>query len=280
MSLGATGRSYANRVCRLGSPGISLEAGATGWQSHIPHRCRNWTGGPSGSHIRTARRPLLAGLGLAAALMSFCVVPAGAQTWTGATSNDWTVGSNWSGGVVPAVGSTNIHTMVPNPTVLGVNGPAVGTTGSLILGNIGTTSSLTIQNGSTLTSNGPAARIGQGAGSNATLTVTGSGSRWIVTAAPVYITNSGTGILSIENNGLVTAQNGVRVGGLAGSSGTLNISRGGALDTTSLFRGVPGAGQANFDGGTLRATASNASFITGFTNGELSPQRRHPPQAK
>ena len=59
MSIGATGRGYANRVRNFG----------------------------------TAK--LLGGVGLAAALIALSTGSATAQVaWTGTTSNDWTVGSN------------------------------------------------------------------------------------------------------------------------------------------------------------------------------------------
>ncbi|KWO46824.1 hypothetical protein WM28_19150 [Burkholderia ubonensis] len=55
----------------------------------------------------------------------------------------------------------------------------------------------------------------------------------------------------------------------ATSTAMLDLSSGGTLATQSLTAGG-GAAQANFDGGTLRATASNTAFISGFTGTALN----------
>src|SRR5689334_17693033 len=84
---------------------------------------------------------------LALVLASAAVDPAAAQTWTGGTSTDWTVGGNWTGGV-PTTGTVIIDTAAPNAAVLGAAGAANGTSGSLVLSSGGGSASLTIQNGS------------------------------------------------------------------------------------------------------------------------------------
>jgi len=196
---------------------------------------------------------------------------AAAQTnWTGAASSDWTNGANWSGGVVPTVGNNvGIDTLSSNPTVLGVGGAVSGTTANLFIGTPGGTGSLTIQNGSTLTSNG-LIRIGQGLGGTGVLTVTGTGSQWTTSVGLLIVGLSGTGTLNIQDGGQVTAQAGIRLGNNSAGSGTLNISNGGALATTVLNKGS-GAGQANFDNGILRATTNSPSgFITGFAGSQLN----------
>nr|WP_245502447.1 autotransporter outer membrane beta-barrel domain-containing protein [Bradyrhizobium betae] len=67
----------------------------------------------------------------------------------------------------------------------------------------------------------------------------------------------------------MTANGGVGVGRQLGGSGTLNISGGGTL-VTQVLRGGLGASQANFDSGILKATASNATFINGFSGTKLN----------
>ncbi|MCJ9754679.1 autotransporter outer membrane beta-barrel domain-containing protein, partial [Neorhizobium sp. BETTINA12A] len=137
---------------------------------------------------------------------------------------------------------------------------------------VGASGALTIQNGSRLTSTG-SSRLAIVAGSTGTVTVTGSGSQWNVPIATFYVGFSGTGTLNIENGGQVTTGSNTVLGGSAGppspSSGTLNISGGGTLQTLSL-RGGPGASQANFNDGILRATAANPTFINGFSGTELN----------
>ncbi|WP_261323428.1 autotransporter outer membrane beta-barrel domain-containing protein [Rhizobium leguminosarum] len=195
-----------------------------------------------------------------------------AADWRGLTSSDWTDGSNWSGGIVPGVGTTvNISTAgAPGntPVVLGVTGPASASVGLLTVGQGGTVPGvLTIQNGSTLTSSG-SSRVGGAAFTTGIATVTGSGSQWNITPTNFYIGFLGTGTLNIENGGLVNTGTTV-LGNFASSSGTLNISSGGTLRTQTL-RGGAGASQANFDDGILRATAANATFINGFSGTELN----------
>ncbi|WP_170849699.1 autotransporter outer membrane beta-barrel domain-containing protein [Tardiphaga sp. OK245] len=196
---------------------------------------------------------------------------AAAQSWTGTTSNDWMVGTNWSGSAVPIAGSVTIDTTSPNPTVLGVAGPAAGTTGNISVGvNTGSTGSLTIQNGSTLTSSGAGLVIGVAGGSNGTVTVTGAGSQWITSGSQINLGASGNGTLNIQNGAKVIAQSGVILGTFAGGTGTLNITGGSTLETTNLARAGVGDGQVNFDNAILRARANNNFFISGFSAATLN----------
>ena len=105
------------------------------------------------SSVRWRRRLVLTGASVAA-LTALSAGPAAAQFWRGNQSSDWMDGRNWSGNAVPSGGAVVISTTSPNPTVLGVNGPATGRTGNLALGGANAAGSLTIQNGSTLTSTG------------------------------------------------------------------------------------------------------------------------------
>lgn len=128
-----------------------------------------------------------------------------------------------------------------------------------------TSGSLTIQNGSTLTSGGTLTSVGSGAAGTGIVTVTGAGSRWIVSSTTFIIGNAGNGTLNIADGATVVAQNGMRFGNLAAGFGTLNISGGGVLETTGLVAGA-GARQMNFDGGIVRALADNAAFFGGSIN--------------
>ena len=206
------------------------------------------------------------------ALTGLFAAPTAAQTWTGATSNDWTIGTNWSTGVVPAGGTVVINTTSPNPTVLGVGGPTISTSGQLIVGNTtGSVANLTIQNGSTLTStSGTPSEIGSDPASNGTVTVTGAGSRWITSGTQIRLGAGGNGTLNIQNGAAVTAPTTVNLG-TVGGTGTLNINGGGTLETNSLTRAGGGNGQVNFDNAILRALTTNAiGFVGGFTSGTLN----------
>jgi fibronectin-binding autotransporter adhesin len=228
---------------------------------------------PTGYGFHRTRKPvLLSGIGGTALLLGFSLAtPASGQTvtWIGATSSDWTDGSNWGGGTAPgAVATVHISTAgAPGitPVVLGITGPASATAGILTVGQGGTVPGiLTIQNGSTLTSSANS-RLGGATNTTGIATVTGPGSQWNI-LTNLYIGFLGTGILNIENGGRVNAGTATLS---SGSSGTLNISSGGTLQAQFL-QGSAGAKQANFDNGILRATANNATFIRGFTGNELN----------
>jgi fibronectin-binding autotransporter adhesin len=186
--------------------------------------------------------------------------PATAQFWNGGTSTDWMDGSNWSG----TVPSGNVVMTNSRPAELGVTSPANTTIQQYLLG--GSNGSLIIKNGSSLTVTGNTT-IGTGASANATLTVTGAGSRWVVTGAQLNVGGSGTGTLNIENDGLVRATGTLRVGGSV--SGTVNLRSGGILETTGLVK-ASGNAQVNFDNGTLRALGSKVDFADGFTVNQLT----------
>ena len=96
-----------------------------------------------------------------------------------------------------------------------------------------------------------AANIGEGAGSQGTVTVTGAGSTWS-NSSGVNIGNSGTGTLTIADGGIVTGP--VVIATNAGAIGTLNIGAGagnpaaapGTLTAPSLAFGA-GTGTINFN---------------------------------
>ncbi|WP_245481295.1 autotransporter outer membrane beta-barrel domain-containing protein [Bradyrhizobium sp. LVM 105] len=190
-----------------------------------------------------------------------------AQGWNGSTSSDWTVAANWTGGILPSAGAAaGINTLSPNPTILGVSGAASAAVGSFgVAQSSATSGSLTIQNGSTLTSGGTLSSVGSGTAGTGIVTVTGTGSRWIVSSTTFIIGNAGNGTLNITDGATVVAQNGMRLGNLAAGFGTLNISGGGVLETTGLVAGA-GARQMNFDSAIVRALANSAVFFGGSIN--------------
>jgi T5SS/PEP-CTERM-associated repeat protein/autotransporter-associated beta strand protein len=201
------------------------------------------------------RRLLLMSVSIAA-LTVLSAGSAAAQAWLGTTSSDWTNGANWSSGTPPVAGGTVTisNTTGANP-ILGLNGADTGTMAGLTIGSAGT-NTLTIQNGSTLT-NTAAAMIGTNATGTSTVTVTGAGTEWNA-VGQLTVGNVGTGILNIENSALVLVTVSLRAGPTTGT-GTVNISDG-TLQTPRLTVGA--TSQMNFDNATLRATQTNASWIT------------------
>ncbi|MBZ9847929.1 autotransporter outer membrane beta-barrel domain-containing protein [Mesorhizobium sp. CA14] len=137
-------------------------------------------------------------------------------------------------------------------------------------GNAGTGSgTLKVTNGAVVTATGIITIAGNnlsGAGTG-TVTVSGTGSQ-LNTSAALNIGAYGQGTLTVSNGAAATA-NTVTMTAIAASTATLNISGDGTLSTGALTAG-PGTVQANFDGATLRATASNTAFISGFTGTGLN----------
>lgn len=149
--------------------------------------------------------------------------------------------------------------------------------GDVVLNGVGTTwtntgqftvgsfdvGTLRIEAGATVTSN----QGYIGANNTGTVTVTGVGSKWSMSPYNLTIGNLGTGSLTVENGGLVRAQAGVDLGVNSGGSGTLLLqgptNNRGVLETRRIFGG-DGTASVIFDGGLLRATASNSNFFVGF----------------
>ncbi|MGL3209120.1 autotransporter outer membrane beta-barrel domain-containing protein [Bradyrhizobium sp. BR 1433] len=195
-----------------------------------------------------------------AALSALSPGSAAAQTWTGATSNDWTVGTNWSGGAAPTSG-TSPNIVAGSTVVLGVNPGATSTTGNINIRDVaGGTTSLTIQNGATLTAN-LNVFMGDVAGGSTHLTVTGAGSQ--LTTGSITIGTSGAGVLNITDGATVSALR-VIVGTPAGfGTGTLNIS-----NATLVSRGFGisiqnASGQVNYDNAVILVSTNTAGLTSG-----------------
>jgi T5SS/PEP-CTERM-associated repeat protein len=135
--------------------------------------------------------------GLFAGALGAASLPAYAQTsWTGATSTDWFNGTNWNTATVPtAADIVAVDTVAPNATVI-AGGPAVAA---------GTD-------------------IGNVAGSQGAVTVTGAGATW-TNSGLLSVGTLGTGTLTIANGGVVS--NGGASGFIAyanGSQGTVIVT--------------------------------------------------------
>ena len=110
-------------------------------------------------------------------------------------------------------------------------------TGTVVVGGLGT-GTLTIQNGGTVNSAGGGS-VGQSAGSNGTVTVTGAGSAWNNSpGGGLNIGSFGSGTLTIANGGMVinTTAFTANIGNGAGSQGVVTVT--GAGSTWSNSSGV------------------------------------------
>ncbi len=157
-----------------------------------------------------------------------------------------TVNSGGGGSVGLSAGSTGSVT-VTGPGSAWNNGPG----GGLNIGSFGA-GALTISNGGIVSNNTAfTANIGEGAGSQGAVTVTGAGSTWS-NSSGVNIGDFGTGALTIADGGVVNGP--IVIATNAGAIGTLNIGAGagdpaaapGTLTAASVAFGS-GAGAINFN---------------------------------
>jgi T5SS/PEP-CTERM-associated repeat protein/autotransporter-associated beta strand protein len=171
----------------------------------------------------------------------------GLGTGTLTIENGGTVNSAGGGSIGLAAGSTGTVT-VTGPGSIWNNNPG----GGLNIGSFGT-GTLTIANGGTVINNTAfPANVGNGAGSQGTVTVTGAGSTWSNSSA-VNIGNFGAGTLTVADGGIVTGPT-VVIATNAGAVGTLNIGASagnpaaapGTLMVPSLAFGA-GTGTLNFN---------------------------------
>ena len=220
----------------------------------------NWPVAVSQNWSASLRSGLLRTTSLVAlAFMSATAIPAVAEAadWIGGTSTDWFTAGNWSAGVPTRSAAVTIDTATPNPTVIGGAAQSSG----VIVGNAGT-GTLTILNGSLISGSGT---IAFGAGSNGTVTV--SGSSWSAlssldgSALPITIATFGRGTLTIQNGGSVSAST-LNIASQVGSTGTLNI--GAAQGQAAVAPGALIASAVVFRAGTgqivFNHTGLNYSF--------------------
>ena len=126
---------------------------------------------------------------------------------------------------------------------------------------------LTIQDGGNVF-NSDSVTLGFAAGDTGTMNGVGPVSTLAVFGV-IAVGNAGTGTLTISNGAVVTSDFGTSVAVEPGSTGTLNITSGGTLQTLALQAGG-GTAQVNFDNGILRAIQNNPSFVTGFSGTGLN----------
>ncbi|MBA3848660.1 MAG: hypothetical protein C0502_01535 [Opitutus sp.] len=168
-----------------------------------------------------------------------------------------------SGGAVTITGESYIgHTYAGSATL---SGGTWSTGGALYVGVGGGTGALSITGGSLSTGASAIAGAGLDTGTGS---ATISGGAWNSTGS-LTVGYSGTGQLTVDG-GTVTAGN-VRLSKDPSGAGTLNLNAG-VVATGALVRGN-GTAQFNFNGGTLRATANNADFTTGFSAGDFQIAR-------
>ncbi|MDR3487706.1 MAG: autotransporter domain-containing protein [Bradyrhizobium sp.] len=212
-----------------------------------------------------ARRSLrLASLLLSStAMISLAVVSAAEadETWTGATTNSWLLTGNWSGAAVPTgTDDVFIDTMAIHPTVL----QGAGTANDVSVGINGTGSLRVMGTGSTLGVH--SIELGLNAGSTGTLTVESGAT--VTSTTGLTIGTDGTGIVVVQTGGTVTA-NEIILGEQASASGTVTVDGTGSrlTSSTDLVVGLLGLGHLTVSNG---AQVTSANGYIGYAPGFAS----------
>jgi autotransporter-associated beta strand protein len=161
-------------------------------------------------------------------------------------------GGTISGGTV-TVGSYAVVAFNNDLSVLNLNGGSLTVTYNLLTIGAGDNTSVGVVN------------VSAGGSVNSTAT-TGSFNN---TIGGIFLGETGNGTLNLFNTGSVALSGqGLDFGANgAAASGTLNLL-GGTLTTTAVSQGL-GQGAFNFNGGTLQASAANATFMGGLTRATL-----------
>jgi autotransporter-associated beta strand protein/T5SS/PEP-CTERM-associated repeat protein len=144
-----------------------------------------------------------------------------------------------------------------------LGGGAVTVTNQTYVGD-GGTGTLAITGGSF--SAGNQLYIGAFDGANGSVTISGGS---LSVNQSLYLAYGGTGTLTIDGGAVSAGNNRINIANISSSTGTLNLN-GGILSTVGIDGGgAVGNGSINFNGGTLRATVSNAQFLRFFNPGKV-----------
>ena len=209
----------------------------------------------------TTRPGLLSRYPIIGALLVFSL-PASAQTWTGTVSDDWSNGSNWSGGNVPgSSGAVTINTMTNSPVADGVT----ANLSSINIGRApGTTGSLELKGGSQFT----AATFSVGRGGTGTFAINDSVAVFTSSSGIVVGGEGGTGTLIVSGStARLTAAATITLGGNTsgnpGNHGTLKVTGGAVVKAESFSVG-------NMNGGaTVLVDGAGSEMISDYDMGAV-----------
>ncbi|MDF1794852.1 MAG: DUF4347 domain-containing protein [Thalassobaculaceae bacterium] len=166
------------------------------------------------------------------------------NTWSGGTG-DWNTAGNWIGGVPGGLDSANID----NGGTAQLTGAAPAIDYFYFGAGAGTSGTLQVTGGGTLTANGGQSYLGNSSGSTGTLLIDGAGSAVNTGAENLVVGNSGVGILTVTDGGSIIVGGTLYTGLFGSSTGTLNIGNGGAagIVNATTIRTSSGTGTVNFN---------------------------------
>lgn len=237
----------------------------------------------------TARRLLLSSV----STLALTALPGSAfaqSVWTGAIDNDWFKAGNWAPAVLPT-GPTWINSDTPGPVIDG--GAAVSLTGlTVIARDVGTTGSLVIRNGASLTteqgtvgffpgSTGTVVvdaaawnldtHLNLGSGATGTLTILNGGTVATGTYLTIGDQEIATGLLTVDGKGSVLAVGQALEVAWTGK-GTLDIRNGGVVTSGAgrIASNEGSLGVVTVDGAGSRWTSSEIVTIGNFGTGDVT----------
>jgi T5SS/PEP-CTERM-associated repeat protein len=221
----------------------------------------------------------------------------------------WSVGSNWTGGGPPASGNTvtinnggtttvdSTNAQSSNATIDGNstvvvssdgswtnngNSPAFAQRGGAITIGETNTGTLTIDNGGRVNTTGNRAGsvlVGDQAGSSGTITLGngGSGTASLINSGPVgypgnfYVGYGGDGTVNVNANSMISGFDGMTLGVLAGSSGSVTVNAGSLTGGGNMVIGDQGVGTLTIEnGGTVTGTAGLLGVQTGSSGSSVT----------
>jgi autotransporter-associated beta strand protein len=205
--------------------------------------------------------------------------PALATVWSGATSSDWNVNTNWVGNSGTVGTPAQINTITPNVATLSGNPPGNPTT--IIIANGSTAiGRLNHHAGTISTAAGNDIQIGRAggtgtyhlantAGTGGTLTAFGQGSGSTTALRHVYVGGftsgaAATGTLNLHTTGTLAISNQLLIGNATGTgtvkmdSGTLTVG-----DAFEVGNGPGTTGTFSMSGGTVTKSGATAVTIGG-----------------
>lgn len=218
--------------------------------------------------IRKSSCPRLTVLALAVGLGLSHPALAGNFRWNGSQGANWnTLGSwDWDGYGPPGSGDTATFDLISAPVAsLG----STTTINFLVLGG-GSEGRLNITAGGSLTTG--SALMGNSAGANGVLSVSGSGAAFIVSTGALTLGNEGSAALTVEQGASASVTSGpVYIGATAGGSGTLTLQTGGSFDagTGTLYVGYGSSGTIEITEGHLESDSAHLGDGVG-SSGEVS----------
>lgn len=191
---------------------------------------------------------------IAEAPQAWAACPAGEDCWTGATSTDWFVGTNWTTGTPDATTNVIINQGSPNANPsIGINATSNAAASALV--EIATTTNST--------------------GLVTLSTTNAQAASWTIHGTLV-LGEAGNGTINVSNGASLVTQQQALIGDLANSTGKLTVDGaatvwdaqgnfGGGINSSPIIVGSDGNGTLTItNGATVKTTGTTGHVVIGF----------------